>query len=264
VLWVLVNLGEKGRWTRSDLTLQAIAEAAGLSSKECASSLERLFHARFDNGSGLALNELAADRHLIELTLARKLDELPTWTEEVVMSVLCSSAGGSIADIYESVLGQGLSVGAVYKVVERLKNEGFVYPERYYRVNDRGPMREMLSADCRNCFFGFTSPDRCLQDTLRQLDGVLQRDYNLKPTAEEKATLQASMKVIPYCSRINRRVLASLRLMHELDRMTREGRVSGLLRKIEEHYHVDLPIKTRSKPTEDERAGGLEGVALRD
>jgi hypothetical protein len=52
------------------------------------------------------------------------------------------------------------------------------------------------------------------------------------------------MKAVPYSSRINKRVLASLRLMHEIDSITREGRVSGLLKKIEEHYGVSLPVKT--------------------
>ena len=54
------------------------------------------------------------------------------------------------------------------------------------------------------------------------------------------------MKTMPYSSRVNRKVLASLRLMHEVDRMTREGRVSGILRKIEENYGVELPAKTPS------------------
>ena len=154
-----------------------------------------------------------------------------------------------MAEIYESVLAQGLSVGAVYKVLERLKFQGYVYPVRYFRVNERGPMREMLSADCRSCFYGFTNPDMCLQDSLRQLEGVLNRDYGKVPTRQERSALYASMKTIPYSSRINRRVLDSLRLMHEIERITREGRVSSLLKKIEEHYGVELPVKTPPEPS---------------
>jgi hypothetical protein len=249
VVWALVHLGEKRKWASSDVSLQAVAELSGQTPKECAESLARLFHARAE-GSFSAIGDYASDKKLVTSALEQAHRELPTWTEEVVMGVLCSSSGGSVADIYESVIAQGLSVGAVYKVLERLKGQGYVFPARFFRVNDRGPMREMLSADCRNCFFGFTNPDVCLQDSLRQLEDVLQRDFGKVPTREERSGLYASMKGIPYSSRTNRRVLASLRLMHELDAMVGEGRVSGLLRKIEEHYGVELPVKPRAVPAE--------------
>ena len=250
VLWALVYLGEMRKWGDADLSLQTVAEMSGTSSKECAESLARLFHTRVENGFSKGLGECASDRKLIVSLLEGVQRDLPTWTEEVVMSVLCSSAGGSVADIYESVIAQGLSVGAVYKVLERLKSQGFVYPARFFRVNERGPMRELLSADCRTCFFGFTNPDLCLQDSLRQLEGVLRRDYDKVPTREERSALYATMKSIPYSSRTNRRVLASLRLMHELDSMIGEGRVAGLLRKIEEHYHVELPVKAEPRTSQ--------------
>jgi hypothetical protein len=245
-LWALIYLGEAKKWTQSETSLQTVANLAGLSLEECGKALGRLFHASFENGRIQGLEEYATDKKLVEVILQRNMTELPTWTEEMVMAVLCSTAGGSATEIYESVLAQGLSVGAVYKVLEHLKAQGFVYPARHFRVNQRGPMREMLSADCRNCFYGFTNPDMCLQDTLRQLDDVLRRDYGRIPTREEKSALYTSMKAVPYCSRTNRRVLASLRLMHEIDMMTKEGRVSSLLKKIEKHYGVELPVKTPS------------------
>jgi hypothetical protein len=248
VLWAIVYIGQRRRWIQSEISLQMVADLAGVSSKDCGDALGKLFHAKVENGWAQGLGEYATDKRLVEATLQEVLAELPTWTEEVVMGVLCSSAGGSVAEIYESVLAQGLSVGAVYKVLEQLKSQGYVYPVRYFRVNERGPMREMLSADCKNCFYGFTNPDMCLQDTLRQLEEVLQRDYDKVPTREERSALYTSMKTIPYSSRINRRVLTSLRLMHEIDRMTREGRVSSLLKKIEEHYGVELPVKTAPAP----------------
>jgi hypothetical protein len=244
VLWALVYLGDRRRWTKSDVSLQTVADLAGLDQKECGEALARLFHVRVENGRVQGIGEFVTDRRLVETAFEKALVELPTWTEEMVMAVLCSSAGGSVAEIYESVLAQGLSVGAVYKVLEHLKAQGYVYAVRHFRVNERGPMREMLSADCRNCFFGFTNEDMCLQDTLRQLEGVLERDYHKVPTREERSAFYASMKAVPYSSRINKRVLASLRLMHEIDSMTREGRVSSLLKKIEEHYGVSLPMKT--------------------
>ena len=241
-LWALAYLGERGEWSQTSLQLQDVADVAGLTGKECAEALQRLFRSKEENGVSQGLTEFVSDRRLVQQTLEKKVAELPIWTEEMLMSVLCTGPGGSVAELYEAVLAQGLSIGAVYKLAERLKTQGYVYPLRHYRVNDRGPMREMLSADCRNCFFGYSNPDLCLEDTLRQIEDVLERDYGKNPTKEERASLYSAVKSIPYASRTNRRVLASLRLMHEIDRMTKEGRISSMLRKIEEGYGVDLPV----------------------
>jgi len=242
-LWALAHIGEKGDWKPASLQLDYVAEVAGLTTKECGQALQSLFHSNSGNDSLQALGELASDRKLIQQTLETKVAELPIWTEEMVMSVLCAGPGGSVAELYEAMLGQGLGIGAVYKLAERLKTRGYIYPLRHYRVNERGPMREMLAADCRNCFFGYSNPDICLEDSLRQIEDVLLRDYGKAPTKEERAALYNSVKSIPYASRTNRRVLASLKLMHEIDRMSKEGRVASMLKKIEEGYGVDLPVK---------------------
>ena len=243
VLWALAYLGEKGDWKQTNIQLQQVAEISGLTNKECGQALQMLFHSKGESGSPQGLSEFASDRKLIHETMEEKIAELPIWTEEMVMSVLCAGPGGSVAELYEAVLAQGLGIGAVYKVAERLKTKGYVYPLRHYRVNERGPMREMLAADCRNCFFGYSNPDVCLVDSLRQIEDVLSRNYGKEPTKEERVALYNSVKSIPYASRTNRRVLASLKLMHEIDRMSNEGRVASMLKKIEEGYGVDLPVK---------------------
>jgi len=250
VLWALAYIGEKGGWSQSKVQLQDVAEIAGITAKECGEALQALFHSKEESGQNQALNEFASDRKLIQETLEKKVEELPIWTEETVMSVLCTGPGGSVSDLYESVLPQGLTIGAVYKSVERLKTQGYVYPLRHYRVNERGPMREMLTADCRDCFFGYSNPDNCLEDTLRQIEDVLQRDYGKQPSRDQRTALHNSLKTTPYASRTNRKVLSSLKLMHELDRMTKEGRVSSMLKKIEEGYGVDLPVKVPKEETE--------------
>ena len=241
-LWALTYIGEKADWSRTNVESQYVADVAGITVKECGGALQSLFRSKED-GPAQSLAEITSDRRLVQSTLEQKVAELPIWTEEMLMSVLCTGPGGSVAELYEAVLAQGLSIGAVYKVAERLKTQGYVYPLRHYRVNERGPMREMLSADCRSCFFGYTNPDGCLEDSLRLIEDVLERDYGKKPTGEERASLHNSLKTIPYASRTNRRVLASLRLMRDIDRMTKEGRVSSMLKKIEKSYGVNLPVK---------------------
>ena len=80
---------------------------------------------------------------------------------------------------------------------QRLKTQGRIYPLRHYRVNDRGPMREMLTPDCRNCFFGYSNPDCCLEDSLRQIEDVLESDYGKKPSRDERTALYGAVKSIP-------------------------------------------------------------------
>jgi hypothetical protein len=248
-LWALAYIGEKSDWSHAPVQPQYVAEVAGITSKECGEALLKLFRSKGEDGPTQSLGEVVSDRKLIQSTLETKVSELPIWTEEMLMSVLCTGPGGSVAELYEAVLAQGLSIGAVYKVAERLKTQGYVYPLRHYRVNERGPMREMLSADCRNCFFGYTNPDGCLEDSLRLIEDVLVRDYGKRPSRDERTALHGSLKSIPYASRTNRRVLASLRLMRDIDRMTKEGRVSSMLKKIEDGYGVSFPVKIPQETT---------------
>ena len=249
-LWALAHVGERGDWKLTSLQLDYVAEVAGLTTKECGNALQVLFRSNPENISVHGLSELASDRRLIQQTMETKVTELPIWTEEMVMSVLCAGPGGSVAELYEAMLGQGLGIGAVYKLAERLKTRGYIYPLRHYRVNERGPMREMLAADCRNCFFGYSNPEVCLEDSIRQIEDVLERDYGKEPTKEERAALYNSVKTTPYASRTNRRVLSSLKLMHEIDRMSKEGRVASMLKKIEEGYGVNLPVKVTREPAD--------------
>ena len=159
------------------------------------------------------------------------------------MSGLCSGTGSSIADIYENLFTLGLTVGAAYKIVERLKTKGYIYPARHFRVNEKGPMRELLSADCSSCFYGYTNEERCLLDTFRQLEDTVQRYYGRRLSEEDRNTLYLSVKSVPYSSRICRRVIKALRLMHEVNTITKEGRVLMMLKKMEERYGIDFPLK---------------------
>jgi hypothetical protein len=248
VLWALVHIGEERRWTLADISLQEVAETAGLSLKECGDCLRKIFRLGVESGAAKLIAECAADRHMVEFTLKKRIEELPTWTEEAVMAALCSDPGMSVAEIHERVMNSGVGVGAIYKVVERLKLQGYVYPAKYFRVSERGPMREMLTADCRRCFYGFADQDACLHDTLRQLQLIFLQ-HGKSPTQEELSALYASMRSIPYSSRTNRKVLTSLKLMREVDRMMSDKRVMKVLKRIEEHCGIELSTKTpRERP----------------
>jgi len=242
-LWALAHIGEKEDWSQTSLKLHYIAEVAGLTTKECSQALQDLFHLTPRNGSTRNLTEFGTDKSLVQQTLEKKIAELPIWTEEKVMSALCTGPGGSVTELYEAVLSQGLTIGAIYKVSEHLKSQGYVYTQKHYRVNERGPMREMLTSDCGHCFFGYSNSARCLEGTLREIEDVLSRDYGKEPTKDERSAIFNAVKSMPYVCRTNRKVLSSLRLMHELDGIAGEGTVSDMLAKISDGYGVRFPVK---------------------
>ena len=247
-LWALAYVGEKEDWSQTSLKLQYIAEIAGLTTNECSQALEDLFHLTPRNGSARNLMEFGTDKSLIQQTLEKKITELPIWTEEKVMAALCTGPGGSVTELYEAVVSQGLTIGAVYKVSEHLKSQGYVYTQKHYRVNERGPMREMLTSDCGHCFFGYSDSTKCMEGTLREIEDALARDYGKEPTKDERSAIFNVIKSIPYACRTNRRVLSSLRLMHELDGIAGEGTVSDILAKISDAYGVKFPVRIENSP----------------
>ena len=240
-LWALAYLGEREDWSKGDSRLEEVAEAAGISPDECKRALEKLFH--LSGGAARNLEEFASDKSLIRQNLDRKIAELPIWTEETIMSALCALPEGSVSELHEAMLAQGLGIAAVYKVSERLKTGRYVYTQRHRRVNKRGPMREMLAADCSNCFFGYSNSETCLADSLRQITSLLERDYGTEVTKGKKAALLGGVKSVPYACRTNRRVLNYLRLAHEMERTAEDEGVMSVLRMIEEGYGVNLPTK---------------------
>jgi hypothetical protein len=256
VLWSLVYAAHVRGWDheqRVAVLASSISELAGCEEEKCKEIMKRLVGAQkittklSDFGEEYEIREPE-----LEAALDALVDQLPSWNEEIIMASLCSRAGGSIADIYENIANLGLTVGAAYKIVERLKDEGYIYPFRHFRVNDKGPMREMLSANCRNCFYGFTNEENCLRATMRQLKQVLKIYYGKDLTYEESAGIYSAVKSIPYGSRACRRALESLRLIHEVKLITNEGRVLTMLKKIEERCGIDLSMKIIDSSSTDD------------
>lgn len=139
-----------------------------------------------------------------------------------------------------------LSIGAVYKTAERLKRGGYIHTMKHFRVNDRGPMRELLSSDCRNCFHGYSSAEKCFEDAFRRLEDELQRYYRKELTEEQRVNSYNSIRSVPFSPKVIRKVLEALRLIHHMESVLREKRVISMLKKLEEWYGIELPIKAET------------------
>jgi hypothetical protein len=158
------------------------------------------------------------------------------------MGSLCSAMGSSVNDIYNRAFPRELTVGAVYKVSEELKRGGYVQALRHFRVNERGPMRELLGSDCRNCFFGYSSAEKCFDDAFRELEHVLKSYYGKELTEEERASSYGAIKSAPFGPKVIRKVLEVLKLIHHMDALMEEKNVVNVLRKLEEWYDVEFPV----------------------
>ena len=251
VLWAIVYVGEAKGWSRPKISLESVAEVADCDLKQCSEIMREILDGKATPASLPDYTDYELSKERTVSFLVNVLKELPTRTDELVMNSLCSGTGGSVEDIHEQILSQGLGMEASYKIVERLKRSGFVFAARHYRVNERGPMREQLAVNCRNCFYGFSSEDRCLMGTLRQIEEMLSKYYGRHLSQEEKQSLYASIKLMPLGSRISRKVLESLSLIHQVETMTSERAVLNLLKKIGDGYGIDFPIRNSSRSEED-------------
>ena len=242
VLWAIIFIAETKSWSRSKISMESVAELTNCDMKLCAEIMQEILDGEASPASVQGFTEYTLDKQRVMASLAEHIEALPTWTEELVMRALCTETGGSVEEIHEQIITQGVGLAAAYKVAERLKHEGYLYPSRHFRVAEKGPMREYLSANCRNCFYGYTSEEKCLLDVFKQLEDTLSRHYGRKLTNEERIALFTSIKSVPFSSRIGRRVLESLGLIHQVEVLMGERRVLGMLKKIEQQYKIEFPI----------------------
>jgi len=241
VAWAVVYLRSKKGWSDAPIAIDDIVGAAGCSRKEATEALASLGSKPVGQNHTSATYQI--DKQAAAAMVDKLLTELPNLTEEIVMHALCSGIGGSASEVYERVIAQGLGMSATYKTLEKLKERDHVYAMKHYRVNERGPMRELLVANCRTCFYGYASPEHCLADTLRQIEDMLETYYGKVLPDDAKEELYSSIRAVPYSSRLGRRVYELLKLMHEVDHITKEGGVQTVLGRVEESYGDEFPLK---------------------
>jgi hypothetical protein len=247
VLWALVHsLGDLDE-PRPPVSVRSVCEMTGCGPKFVAEVMGGLRAATPNGSRSNSFQECEIDGPAVRKQLEARLEETPTQTEELVMESLCSGMGSSVNDIYNRAFPRELTVGAVYKVSEELKRDGYVQVLKHFRVNERGPMRELLGSDCSHCFYGYTSPDRCFDDAFRELEHILKRYYGKELSEEERAGSYNSIKSAPYGPKVIRKVLEALKLIHHMDVLMGEKNVVSVLRKLEEWYDVEFPVYRGSR-----------------
>ena len=238
-IWALTYAGKMRGWVEKPIPLDTIAELSLLDPPVCTSLIQEVI-SRNAGHSKMMLTEhgCIVSKDLVEETLRSLLTSIPSWSEELVMYALCSRPNATVADIYRQLSLYGFSIRSIYKLVEKLKTAGFIIRLRYQRVSPKGPMRELLTANCQNCFYGYTSEERCFQDVFRQVEAFMKRRYGRELSPDELMKLYKSLRLIPYSSRILKKVLAILQKAERLGRSAREVHITTVVRKFEEVYGV--------------------------
>ena len=242
ILWALAHaLGDLDR-AHPPVSVQSITSMTSCSPKLVSEVVNGLHGAEDAPTRGGAFEEYKVDGVALKEKLESRLEETPTQTQELVMESLCSGMGSSVNDIYNRAFPRELTVGAVYKVSAELKRDGYVQALRHFRVNERGPMRELLGSDCRNCFYGYSSAERCFDDAFRDLEQILKRYYQKELTEEERASSYSAIKSAPFGPKVIRKALEAMKMIHHMNAMMNEKNVVNVLRKLEEWYDIEFPV----------------------
>jgi len=238
ILWALTYAGKLKGWGEKPIPLETVAELSMLDPEICASLIQRVISRNDRHGKMIVEGHgsITVSKPLVEEAIRSVLTSIPTWSEELVMYTLCSRPNASVADIYRQLSIYGFSVRSIYKLVEKLKAAGFIVRLRYQRVSPKGPMRELLIANCQNCFYGYTSEERCFKDVFRQVETFMRRSYGRELSPDERMKLYKSLRPIPYSSRTLKKVLALLQTLDRLGRSAREAYITTVLKKFEDVY----------------------------
>jgi hypothetical protein len=242
ILWALAHALGNLDEPRPPVSVQSITRVTGSGQKAVCDIMADLRKQDSGEPRGGVFVQSEVDGTALKEKLEERLEDTPTQTEELVMESLCSGMGSSVNDIYNRAFPRELTVGAVYKVSEELKRGGYVQALRHFRVNERGPMREMLGSDCSNCFYGYSSAEKCFDDAFRELEHILKRYYKKELTEEERASSYSAIKSAPFGPKVIRKVLEALKLIHHMDMLMEEKYVVNVLRKLEEWYGVEFPV----------------------
>jgi hypothetical protein len=242
VLWALAHTFGDLNQVHSPVSVQSITGITNCSPKLASEVMSGLRRPDAPPTRGGVFGEYVIDSEALKEKLESRLERTPTQTEELVMQSLCSGMGASVNDIYNRTFPRELTVGAVYKVSEELKRDGYVQALKHFRVNERGPMRELLSSDCRNCFYGYSSAEKCFENAFKDLEQILKRYYQKELTEEERTSSYSAIKSAPFGPKVIRKVLEALTLIHHTESLMNEKNVVNVLRKLEDWYDIELPV----------------------
>ncbi|MDW8076050.1 MAG: hypothetical protein RMJ14_00180 [Nitrososphaerota archaeon] len=222
--WSMLNL-LKGV-SECNLSIEQICERSGLDRATCVGALN-LLDIKIESGDSVVVT-----REKILSMIEGLVRKLPSWVEESVMDFVCSNVNVSAADVHSHLSCYGLSPSMTYKLLRKLKSEGCIKITRHLRVKSKGPMREMMSSDCRNCFFGYSTSVNCFKVGFHQLERLVERLIGRPMKMHEVEELYQELSKLPFSEKTLRSVNKALILALQFSEMLKEKGVVTVLRKM--------------------------------
>ncbi|MEM4545563.1 MAG: hypothetical protein QW328_02180 [Nitrososphaerota archaeon] len=224
VTWSILNLLKDASEFR--LNVEQVCERSGLDRETCIKTL-RLFDINVENE-----NSIIVSREKILSLIGELVRMLPSWIEENVMDFICSNVNVSAGDVHSHLSYYGLSPSMTYKILRKLKSGGCIKVMRHVRVKPRGPMRELMSSDCRNCFFGYSSSVNCFKAGFYQLERLVERLIGRPMKMHEVEALHQEISKLPFSEKTLRSVNKALVLALQFSEMSKEKGVATVLHKM--------------------------------
>ncbi|MEM2909920.1 MAG: hypothetical protein QXO01_02470 [Nitrososphaerota archaeon] len=232
ILWSILNLmkGEQ----ECNLSIEQVCMRSGFDQTTCTEVLGLL-------GIKLDGSKFTISREKVFSLIKELLRTLPSWIEENVMDFVCSNVNISAADVHSYLSCYGLSPSLTYKILRKLKSEGYIRVVRHVRVKSKGPMRELMSSDCRKCFFGYSSPINCFKASFCQLERLVERLMGRPIKMHEAEELYQELSKLPFNEKTLRSVNKALVLALELSKRLKEKNVAMVLRKMGTSLDFKIP-----------------------
>ncbi len=224
VAWSILNL-MRGM-PECSLNIEQVCERSGLDRTACMKVLNSFSIKIKDN------DLIIVSREKILSLIEELVRTLPSWIEENVMDFICSNVNVSASDVYSHLSYYGLSPSMTYKILRKLKSEGCIKVVRHIRVKSKGPMRELMSSDCRNCFFGYSSPTNCFRSCFYQLEKLIEKLIGRPMKVHEVEELYQEISKLPFSEKTLRSVNKALVLALQFSEMSKEKNVATILRKL--------------------------------
>jgi len=224
VAWSILNL-MKGT-PECSLNIEQICERSGLDQITCMKVLSSFGIKMKDDDS------ITVPRGKISSIIEELVRALPSWIEESVMDFICSNVNVSASDVHSYLSYYGISPSMTYKILRKLKSEGCIKVVRHVRVKSKGPMRELMSSDCRNCFFGYSSSINCFKSCFYQLEKLVEKLIGRPMKVHEVEELYREISKLPFSEKTLRSVNKALILALQFSEMSKEKNVATVLRKL--------------------------------
>lgn len=236
VLWAAISSLLIRKETKGHVTLDEIHAKTPYQRVTCTTALESLgYIPKYGQLYCFKMEDLVKRLHAI-------VKEIHGKSQNDVMDFVCSNPRTFATDVASYMVRRGLGVSATYKLLQRLKGDGYIRVAEHVRVKGRGPMREVIVPNCRKCFYGYSSPEVCFKANFRNMVIIIEHITNRRLKSEDIERMFLELKKLPLCERTIKSLNKLLISFLQFSELLRRREVNVMLSKLEDMIGMKLPM----------------------